>query len=125
MSNSPTSKLSGVTSINTAQFDITSLNDLVNTQIPNLVSDLTTLTGAITSAYNSDTAAALTFSPGGYSGTEEAAGLADYKAQLLAINTILGNIIDSLNNEISGNATLLISQINAIKTDADNTIVII
>jgi hypothetical protein len=124
LSNSPTSELTGLTSVDPTQFDTTSLNDLVTTKIPSLVSDLTALTSTITTAYNSDTAADLTFSPGGSGASEQASGLANYKAQLLAINTTLGNMIDSLNNQILGNAIQLISQIDVIKTDADDTIVI-
>ena len=123
MSNSPSSKVTGVTSINTSRFDTASLDDAVNTNIPNLVADLTALRTTIDSAQTSAVVGDLTFTPGGSGPAEQNAGLTAYKAQLSSISTTITTLIVLLNNNINGNASLLITQILAVRTDSTNTIV--
>lgn len=112
-----------MTDVDPTQFSTTSLDTAYNTNIPNLVTDLTTLRNVIDTAHTNAVVGDLTFTPGNPGVAEETAGLNAYKAQLVSINTSINAIIDLLNNNINGNISLLISQINLVKNETTNTIV--
>jgi hypothetical protein len=119
LSSSPSSKVSGLNSVNTALLNTTSL-DSAQTTITNLVTELTNLKATIdtanTNAANGD------ISTTGCSGST---GLDLYKAELTTISTSLAAMITLLNGNIATTRTSLVTAIVTIKADTDATIVYI
>ena len=100
--------------MNTTRFDTASLDDAINTNIPNLVADLTTLKTTIDTANSTASVLDLTFT-GASSASEQNIGLQSYKSQLTSISANIAALISLLNTQIAGNATLLKTQIIAVK----------
>lgn len=123
LSESPESRVSGLTSVNTTQLNTTSLEDAVNTRIPSLVVKLTALKNNIELAYSSATVSDLDFNPGGSGSTVQDVGLNAYKSKLSSINRNISALIGLLNVQINETAILLATQIQIIKGDTTATIV--
>jgi hypothetical protein len=120
LSDSPANKVSGLTSVNTALFDPTSLNSAVNSNIPNLVADLTTLKSTIDAANTAAAVTDLTFT-GAPGAADETTGLNEYKAKLTTISTDIANLISLLNNDIKSGASDLVTRVNTIKYMCDTS----
>lgn len=112
-----------MTSVNTTQFDTSALEDAISNTIPNLLIELEAFRATIDDAYSNAATGDLDFNPVILGAPDQNTGLLAYKEQLSTINTTLSTLIDILDVQINGNASLLVTEIYAIKNVTIATIV--
>jgi hypothetical protein len=130
LSNSPTSQLSTLTSLNLSTLNTTQLDTMRFTTLPLLSSQLVNVSTSLTTLNSSLTATLLTFTPTGQVYPVTANAVADLQSRITSVVAIITTIvangtgtIPSLITQVtymSGNITVLKSQASTLITTANN-----